>query len=51
MVISMLVIGGIFFVIFIFVEWKVSTLPMMPSKYTYFRGTISAVVIDVANIA
>jgi MFS family permease len=33
MVISMLTIGGIFFALFIFVEWKVSALPMMPSKY------------------
>jgi hypothetical protein len=31
MVISMLAIGGLFFVLFLIVEWKVSELPMMPS--------------------
>ncbi|KAF2436633.1 putative MFS transporter [Tothia fuscella] len=30
MVISMLVIGGLFAIVFIYVEWKVSRLPMMP---------------------
>jgi len=30
MVISMLTIGGIFMIAFIFVEWRVSRLPMMP---------------------
>lgn len=33
MVISMLVIGGCAMVVFIFVEWKVATLPMLPGKY------------------
>lgn len=32
MVISMLVIGGLSFVAFFFVEWKVASLPMIPSK-------------------
>jgi MFS family permease len=34
MVISMLVIGGIFLILFILVEWKVSRLPMIPSRST-----------------
>lgn len=33
MVISMLTLGSVFFVLFLFVEWKVSALPMMPSKF------------------
>lgn len=32
MVISMLVIGGCALISFIFIEWKVATLPMLPSK-------------------
>lgn len=32
MCISMLTIGGVFAVAFIIVEWKVSSLPMMPRK-------------------
>jgi hypothetical protein len=32
MVISMLTIGGIFAIAFIYVEWKVSRLPMMPRE-------------------
>ena len=30
MVISMLVVGGVSFVVFLFIEWKVANLPMMP---------------------
>jgi MFS family permease len=32
MVISMLVIGGVSLLLFLFVEWKVAALPMLPSK-------------------
>jgi MFS family permease len=33
LVISMLVIGGVSFIIFGLVEWKIAKLPMMPCKY------------------
>jgi hypothetical protein len=33
MVISFLTIGSIFFILFIIVEWRVSRLPMIPSKF------------------
>lgn len=36
MVISMLVIGGLSFVAFFFVEWKVASLPMIPSTLDQF---------------
>lgn len=32
MVISMLVIGGLSLIVFFFIEWKVASLPMLPSK-------------------
>lgn len=35
MVISMLVIGGLSFIAFPFIEWKVASLPMLPSMYSY----------------
>jgi MFS family permease len=35
MVISMLVIGGCAFVAFLLIEWKVATLPMLPSKLAF----------------
>lgn len=33
LVISMLAIGGVAAIAFVLVEWKVSKLPMVPSKY------------------
>ncbi|KAJ6014958.1 C6 transcription factor [Penicillium herquei] len=33
MVISMLVIGGLSFIAFIFIEWKVASLPMLPMAF------------------
>ena len=38
MVISMLVIGGLSFTAFGFVEWKVAALPMLPSECTFCRA-------------
>jgi MFS family permease len=37
MVISMLTVGGIFVILFVYVEWKVSRLPMMPRQYSLFH--------------
>lgn len=37
MVISMLVLGGVFALAFVFVEWKVAPLPMMPCKFSEKR--------------
>lgn len=35
MVIAMLIIGGLSFLVFLFIEWKIASLPMMPlSMYT-----------------
>lgn len=36
MVISLLVIGGLSFIAFVFIEWKVAALPMLPSMCFYF---------------
>ncbi|KAF2400526.1 MFS general substrate transporter [Trichodelitschia bisporula] len=43
MVISMLVIGGIFAILFIYVEWRVSALPMMP--LSLFKNTPVAAIL------
>lgn len=37
MVISMLIIGGLSFVAFGFIEWKVASLPMLPGMSFHFR--------------
>ncbi|KAK6062731.1 hypothetical protein SCUP515_13071 [Seiridium cupressi] len=49
LVISMLVIGGLSFVLFVLVEWKIAKLPMMPSNVCtavmMFRNPVVAVML------
>jgi hypothetical protein len=59
MVISMLTIGGLFFALFLIVEWKVSPLPMMPRTcislarsqlivlvYIFKNGAVSSILVQ-----
>jgi MFS family permease len=43
MVISMLVIGGCSFIAFLFIQWKVAVLPMMPRKLQILEHPINRV--------